>query len=157
VDALRRLASVLPADGAAAVARRLKLSNVQAERLAALVAPSAVPDPSRGEEGARALLYRMGAERFIDLTLLAWAAQRALEAHRTGAADPWIELIDAALAWVPTRLPVSGADVLALGLKPGPQVGALLAAVERRWIEGDFRAGRGELLAWLKDLASGRP
>lgn len=156
VDALRRLASLLPPGTAAAVAGRLKLSNAQGERLADLVAPGEAPDPVHGPQAARALLYRTGAERFIDRALLAWAGQRALEAHRTGASEPWVELLDMALAWTPVRLPVGGADVLALGLEPGPRVGALLAAVERRWIEGDFQAGRGELLGWLKEQAADR-
>ncbi len=155
VDALRRLASLLPAGTAAPVALRLRLSNAQAERLAALVAPAEAPDPARGPIAARAVLHRIGVERFLDLALLGWAGQRALEGHRTGAGEPWIEMIDMALAWAPVRLPVSGADVLALGLHPGPQVGAVLAAVERRWIEGDFRAGRDEVLGWVKEQVAG--
>ena len=47
-------------------------------------------------------------------------------------------------------LPVSGADALKLGLKPGPQVGALLEAVERWWIDTDFSADRAACLAELK-------
>ena len=55
--------------------------------------------------------------------------------------------------WTPPELPISGADALALGLKPGPQVGALLDAVERWWIDGDFSADRAACLAELKRLA----
>jgi poly(A) polymerase len=50
-------------------------------------------------------------------------------------------------------LPISGADALALGLKPGPQVGALLEAVERWWIDTDFSADRAACLAELERLA----
>jgi len=165
VDALRRLAALLPPDvaSATALAARLKLSNLQAGRLVAMAAPDAVPDPAGGMEGARRLLYRFGAERFIDWALLTWAGRRATEANRSGDNERWVALIDGALDWQPPRLPVSGGDVLALGFVPGPGVGDLLAEVERWWIDGDFRAGRDETLDHLRELvasgagADGRP
>ena len=156
-DALRRLAAALPAERAAAeaVAQRLSLSNAQADRLRAIAAPEERPDPAQGVAGARRLLYQVGADRFVDLALLAWAGKRALEAHRSGDNEQWVALIDTALAWQPVHLPVSGADVLAQGLAQGPRVGEILAAVERWWIEGDFRAGRDEALARLREVAEG--
>lgn len=155
-DAMRRLAALLPKDAAVAetVARRLKFSNVQAERLIGLAAPRDLPDADGGVTGARRLLYRVGIERYVDLAMLAWAGKRALEAHRAGDNDRWIALIDAALAWQPVRLPVSGADVLALGIEPGPAVGMLLAKAEDWWSAGDFQAGRDDILAQLKHLVS---
>ena len=45
-------------------------------------------------------------------------------------------------------LPITGDDLLGLGLKPGPQIGEILRAVEDRWIDGEL-AGRGEALEWL--------
>ena len=48
---------------------------------------------------------------------------------------------------------MSGGDALKLGLKPGPKVGALLEAVERWWIAGDFAADRAACLAELERLA----
>jgi len=158
VDALRRLAALLPADAAAAssVADRLRLSNQQSARLVEVAAPQALPDPDRGQTEARALLHRIGAERFVDLALLAWAARRAADTPRSGSGDNerWTALIDAALEWLPRKLPVGGEDALALGLAPGPKVGELLAELERWWIAGDFRAGRDEALARLKELAA---
>jgi tRNA nucleotidyltransferase/poly(A) polymerase len=45
-------------------------------------------------------------------------------------------------------LPITGDDLLGLGLKPGPQIGEILRAVEDRWIDGEL-AGRGEALEWV--------
>ena len=57
---------------------------------------------------------------------------------------------DAAASKAAPELPVSGADALALGLKPGPKVGALLEAVERWWI------AYGRALGWpLTNLTAG--
>jgi len=159
LDAVRRLAALLPADAgkAAEVARRLRFSRTQAERLVAMAAPRELPDPAGGDAGGRRFLHRLGADLAIDLVLLAWAGHRAVEAHLARDNARWVALIDQALAWQPTSLPVGGADVLALGVAPGPQVGALLGEVERWWIEGDFRAGRDEALAHLKTLVAGTP
>ena len=58
-----------------------------------------------------------------------------------------------ARTWTPPELPVSGGDALKLGLRPGPKVGALIEAVERWWIDGDFAADRAACLAELERLA----
>jgi poly(A) polymerase len=55
-----------------------------------------------------------------------------------------------ARTWAPPELPVSGSDALKLGLKPGPRVGALIEAVERWWIDGDFASDRAACLAELE-------
>ena len=51
---------------------------------------------------------------------------------------------------------MSGGDVLALGLAPGPRVGAVIAAIERWWIDGDFSADRTACLAHLEQLVRAR-
>ena len=67
-------------------------------------------------------------------------------------AAPYDALIETARDWTAPSLPVSGADVVAISVAPGPEVGRLLAAVEEWWIAGDFQAGRDEALAKLKTL-----
>jgi hypothetical protein len=49
---------------------------------------------------------------------------------------------------------LSGEDVTALGVPPGPRVGALLRALEAWWIAGGFAADRDALLAKLAELAT---
>ena len=44
---------------------------------------------------------------------------------------------------------VTGADLIALGLKPGPQFGEILEAVETRQLEGTL-SDRDEALAWAR-------
>ncbi len=155
-DALRRLAALLDPEcggaGAEAVARRLRLSNREADRLAAAAAPVQVsPDGDAPE--LRRTLRRLGAETVRDLSLLAWAGELAvtprLPAERTGA---WRHILEAADAWRPLAFPLRGRDVTALGVAPGPAVGRLLAAVEAWWEEGDYGPGREACLEKLKSL-----
>jgi poly(A) polymerase len=49
-------------------------------------------------------------------------------------------------------LPVKGQDLLDLGVPPGPEVGRLLAEIERWWEEGDYRATREDCLSKARAL-----
>ena len=144
-DPLRRLAAVLAVDpdGAAALAERLRLSNAERDRLVGLAPPWPL-DPAADASAQRHALYRLGADRYRDLALLA-AADGAIEKPRLDA------LLAAANAWRPPKFPLAGRDVTALGIAPGPRVGQLLAEVRQWWEDGDFTAGRAACLAKLRD------
>jgi poly(A) polymerase len=148
-DPLRRLAALIDVDaaGAAALAARLRLSNVWRDRLQGLAAPWPL-DPQAAAAGQRRALYRFGAGRYRDIALLL-AAEGAIGAGRLA------ELLAAARDWTAPQFPLSGHDVTALGIPPGPRVGALLDAALRWWEAGDFVPGRDACLARLKELAVG--
>jgi poly(A) polymerase len=152
-DAIRRLASLIAKDSgaAAAVAERLRLSNRQSERLVAMAARESRVTPTDDASVQRRELYRLGRELYRDLALLSWAD--ALREGRGEDAARYHALVAAAEAWQPVFLPVKGADVLDLGIERGPEVGRLLMELEEWWVNGDFRAGRKECLAKLKELA----
>jgi poly(A) polymerase len=153
-DALRRLAALIPggADVAVALAGRLRLSNAERDRLAAMAGGPAVT-PALDRRAARRLLYRLGAAPFADLALLAWAGTLARgEAGGRGTTEPWLALLELAAGWAAPTLPVRGADAVALGVPRGPAVGRLIDAVEAWWVEGDFAAGREACLAQLAVL-----
>jgi len=150
-DPERRLAAVLAVDqaGARAVAERLRLSKAQSERLALLAAPPLALAAGMEGRAVRRVLYQLGPERVRDLVLLAWA-----EAGNDADDRPWRALMEAAAGWRRPELPVRGADLLALGVPAGPEVGRLLEAVEAWWIEGDFQAGRDQALERLRAAAA---
>ncbi len=151
-DPIRRLAALVDggASAANAVCRRLRLSNAQRERLVCLVVPPVWPDSEWGARTARGWLYRMGAETFRDLVVLAWAGAIAARGESPRLeAEGWRSLLDLAKTWRVPRLPVGGEDVMTLGVAGGPEVGRLLGEVEAWWIEGDFQAGRAQALEQL--------
>lgn len=134
-DGLRRLAALLPADPklAAEIAARLKLSNADKARLVHATRGEAVPaDP-------RALAYSIGADATLDRLLLT-ADPRA--AHWAGPLSSYQR----------PRMPVSGKDLIAMGLPPGPAVSRRLAEVERRWVEAGFPADRSRVMALARDV-----
>jgi poly(A) polymerase len=119
-DALRRLAALLPQDPALAerIAARLKLSKKAKKRLACAAGADLGSSP-------RALAYWMGAECAADRLLLAGKPAEAASITE----------------WALPRLPISGGDLIARGLAPGPQVAATLRAIERDWVEAGFPDG----------------
>jgi poly(A) polymerase len=145
-DPLRRLAGLIAvdADGARAVAERLRFPNAWRDRLGGLAPPWPF-DPHREAAAQRRALYRLGAGRYRDLALLQ-AAEGLLSPERLA------ELLALATNWTPPNFPLTGHDVTALGVAPGPRVGALLDAVERWWEEADFAPDRTRCLARLTEL-----
>ena len=150
-DALRRLAALLPADVeiAGSVAARFRLSTAQKKRLMSAAGrtakspspsgeglgwrPSPIanvassgqtppPTPSPKEEGAiaRTLAYYFGTEQALDRLLL------------TG------ESIAPLRNWPIPRFPLTGGQIVARGVKAGPDVARILRAVEARWVAEGF-------------------
>jgi poly(A) polymerase len=143
VDGLRRLAAILPSTAdPVAIGKRLKLSTQESLRLEVMLAREPAMDIAGGAKAWRAGIYRLGNGLYADRLLLA-----------IDAPGDWRAALALARTWTPPELPVSGGDALKLGLKPGPRVGALIDAVERWWIEGDFAADRTACLAELERLA----
>jgi len=135
-DPLRRLAAILPtATDATPIGRRLKLSTQESVRLQLMFDPANAIDTTN----LRATLYRLGTKLFIDRVLL-------------DAPGDWRAALALAASWTPPELPIGGNDALALGLRSGPKVGALIEAVECWWVAGDFSADRAACLAELKRL-----
>jgi poly(A) polymerase len=137
-DAVRRLGAlgVLVKEDAERLAERLRLSNAEAERLNTFDHWWRV-SPSSGEPAARALLYHLGPQSFIDRVLLAWSRSQA------GASDQsWRELASLPGRWTVPSFPLKAADIMSRGIVAGPALGAALRLAEQFWIDADFPADR---------------
>jgi len=147
--AVLRLAAltIAVAEDTSRIAARLKLSNQERATLARSAARRGL-HPEQGEKFARAALYRLGADAFTEAVLLTWASA----ARRSAPTETWRDLLELPARWPVPRLPVTGADVIARGSIPGPDIGRLLAAIEQDWIAADFPDDRPWLLSRLDDL-----
>lgn len=132
-DAILRLSGLAMAveDDRTRLSARLRLSN---EERAALLVIDAMLMRQLGQSdapAARRQVYRVGANvgRRQAVALLAVAPDHAAAART---------LHETAATWTIPRLPVSGSDLLRLGVTPGPAVGELLAALETWWVDNDF-------------------
>jgi len=140
-DPLLRLAALCPGADLERLAARLKLSGAEAATLAGL-AESA---PEGDERAWRAALAARGPEA---LTGAAWLAEAEGRPGDWAARRAWI-------AATPRPVfPLRGADVLAEGVAPGPRVGAILAALERRWTEAGCRDDAATVRRWLRETVA---
>lgn len=115
------------------LSRRLRLSNAERERVLAAHRGARMLAGVADERGARIALYRLGARAYEDGVML-MAARAALRPD-----DPRIAMLRALpRRWQAPRFPVRGADVLARGVPPGPEVGRALAEIEARWVAAGF-------------------
>lgn len=133
-----RLSAMLPgpAEAYAALAERLRFSNAEADRLAALARP--LPQLGQDEAGTQRQLYRTGDRERYRLAALLAAAE----------GDPAdLDLrLRTALDWPWPKFPVSGLDLIELGVKPGPHIGEILRLVEDWWVRRDFAPDRDACL-----------
>jgi len=145
-DALLRLEAILPPHRPriASLAERLRLSRAEAARLLAWADAPEI-DPAITESNLAKLLYRGGTDGVLDRLKLALARER--EAGNAGAVESLRRLIAYVGKWQRPVFPLSGKDLVAAGMEPGPTVGERLKALEDRWIESDFTLGREALLA----------
>lgn len=128
-DALRRLSALLPADAGTldSIGHRLRLSTAERKRLAATAGRTqALP------ADLRTLAYWKGTATATDLWLL-------------GDSPP--DQLARLAGWTRPKLPVSGGDLIAAGMAPGPAVAARLRAIEARWVESGFALAGDALLA----------
>jgi tRNA nucleotidyltransferase/poly(A) polymerase len=113
--------------------QRLRLTNAEHERLASMGDAWWRVTPTM-EQGGRALLYRLGAERFIDRVLIAWS-----RVWPQGAADAaWRELASLPQRWIVPVFPLKADDFIKRGVPRGPALGAALREAEMRWIAAGF-------------------
>jgi poly(A) polymerase len=148
-DAIRRLSALaaeVPED-AERLRERLRLSNAQAADLARAAVRAPEIGPTAAEAAARAYLYRHGQRAYRERVLLAWT--RSGDPPRS---ETWRSRLALPDSWRAPVFPLSGADVLALGVPAGPRVGDVLRALEEEWIAGDFRAGEPALRSRLEQL-----
>jgi len=151
-DAVRRLGAlgVWVAEDAERLTQRLRLSNAESKRLAALEhwwRVKALPDaPS-----ARGLLYRLGPEAFTDRVTVAWARSDAGVSD-----DSWLELASLPERWTAPAFPLKAADFIRRGLVAGPALGVALNAAEEAWIGAGFPKDRAELETIADTIARSR-
>lgn len=143
-DAIRHLGAlaVFVSDDAPRLAERLRLANAEAERLASMGEHwhGLAPEPSG--KSARALLFRLGPDRFTDRVLIAWSRASA------GITDKnWRALLELPQHWIIPVFPLKAADFIERGIEKGPALGAALAAAEDAWIAADFPADEKTLCA----------
>lgn len=136
-DWLIALASIMPSGSAVSLAKRLRLSKVEARRLQAMdrdIDP-ALPDLA-GDKWQQAAW-------FLGYDSAAIYAAKTRRAQVQFSASRWHEL----QSWTAPECPVTGADLLSHGVDNGPVCGEILTMLQKQWVASGFTLGKSDLLA----------
>ncbi len=126
------------------IVRRFRLSNRERDRMtdalsasAALAAGNTVTD--------RVAVYRRGREAVLGGLAL-------LHARGVLSRDEVRARRDAVAVFAPPAFPLSGRDVVEVGIERGPAVGVILRDLERWWLAGDFEPDEAALRRRLQAM-----
>ena len=130
-----------------AMADRLKVANVVRKRFHAFAMTPSF-DGREKKQDLPASLYRHGRDALIDRITIdaarAAGAGKVKKASRLAKRRGWVKKADT------PDLPVSGGDIVARGIEPGPQVGAVLSRLEDAWLASGCTLSREQLLKELE-------
>lgn len=131
------------------ISQRLRFSKVEHQRLLRITNQDRGIEPGLPARIRMEKLYRLGRSVWRDLVIMNWAEAASSESPPS---DAWAELLDFADVTDVPVFPLRGADVLDLGVVPGPEVSRLLKDVEVWWVEAGFATDRESCLAELVRL-----
>src|SRR5450631_115362 len=133
-NAIRLLGALAVAvtEDARRVALRLRLTNAETKALDSM-GHRWWRLAGMDEATARRRLYRLGADRYRDRLMMAWARARA----DTDSAH-WQQLATLPERWRAPKFPLKAADFIARGIAEGPLLGQVLALAEDAWLAADL-------------------
>lgn len=144
-DALFRLMGMVRPDVETmkTLSKRMAFSNKETQRMIAW-ADNPAPTADTSITDLKKLLYRGDVLGLIDSIKLEVVHLRGREEEE--AANKMLELINHAQNWQRPTFPLQGQDLIAAGIKPGPEMGQRLKALEEAWIDSGFKLDRDALL-----------
>ena len=150
-DPMRRLAALTNTpEQRTSLSNHLNLPKKSQRRLESMFTSTFRLIPNLSDKAACRFLYRVGPECFTDITLIAWAQASSKNS------GSWHKLLELADNWHKPKCPVSGVDIIALGVPTGPTIGEIFGDIEDWWIAGNFQAGREQTLAQLRRILDAR-
>jgi len=152
-NALSRLAALAGGDAEliATWAKHLKLSKKETACLTSLGRHVVTFSSTLEASAQKVLLYRLGENIYRQCAVLAWSLE-----GQSADVSVWKKVITLPQRWQAPVFSPTGADVLSLGMEPGPQVGEVLLQLKQGWIDAGFEWDANEQMAQLKTMVLAR-
>lgn len=125
-----------------------RLSGRDTRRLELFAAPPCEVVPAMSEAEQKKAIRATDGETFQQLVLLQWAVGDVEAVRRA-----YVPMMELATDWEVPDFPLTGADIISLGIKEGKKVGQLLNQAQAQWEESDYQLSRKELLGYVKQLS----
>jgi len=147
-DAILRLGALLTDDAAAAIklAERLRLSNEQRHRMAAMLGANERVFSYMSVLEMRRTAYRLTPKVMHDVARLRWAQ----DPKRIHNSVQWRALLPMIETWPVPKMPLSGHQVQLAGVPDGPLIGQVMREVEEWWIDSGFVMDEMSIIERLK-------
>lgn len=130
---------------------RWKFSKRDREHLWRLLCPPHYISSDLSTKIQHKIIMRVGKHRFISSVLIYLAIETIrYPERRKDITEMCKEMIASTLGWSMPVFPVSGRDLIALGIEPGIDIGKLLDAAEIFWEEQQYRATKKQVLEFIK-------
>jgi tRNA nucleotidyltransferase/poly(A) polymerase len=149
-DAVRRLAAlaVFVTEDAERLRDKLRLFNIEHDRLVSIADRWWRLSPSLDEAGLRRLMYRLRPERYLDRAMVAWS-----RAPHSISDPAWRHIATLPSRWTVPRFPLKSADLVTRGVPKGPELGTAMRFAEEAWIEAGFPQDEAALNRIADDAA----
>lgn len=128
------------------LSKRLAFSNKETQRMVAW-ANNPAPKPDISISDFEKFLYKSDAQGLIDSMKLEAVHLLGRDDEAQAQAQAMLKLVDFTQNWKRPTFPLQGQDLITAGVKPGPEMGKKLNALEKAWIESGFKLTREALLA----------
>lgn len=125
------------------LASRLSMSNAEKARLIAW-AESVAPSPETDISDMEKQLYYADTKGMLDAMRL--EVVYLLGREDETAANSLIKLVRHVEQWVKPRFPITGEDLVQVGMSSGPEMGKQLKALEAIWVDSGFSLSKESLL-----------
>lgn len=149
-DPLLTLQAIIPPnlDRVDELATRLKLSKAEHKRLSDWASTPKVVHDMADTALDRALYWGVpqGYEDVLRLSLVSARTRAKTDDAVIKEVAGYSNLLRRLTKWQRPDFKVSGKDLEALGIAPGKEMGALLKALEKRWVDSNFTLSKDELL-----------
>lgn len=149
-DATLRLGALAVAvtEDAKRLSQRWRLSNAETKRLDSM-GHRWWRAAGMDEATAQRRLYRLGAPRYLDRIMLAWA-----RAGRDFNSPQWRDLATLPQRWTAPVFPLKAVDFIARGIAEGPALGHVLTLAEDAWLAMQFPLDEAALKAIADDTVA---
>lgn len=150
-DPLLMLAAIIPPnlDRVAELASGLKLSKAETQRLSDWAATPKIAH-DMAETALDRALYFGAPEGYRDVISLALVSARNRAQTDDDAMHEvagYTKLLKRLSKWEKPVFPIAGSDLQKQGIVPGKQMGELLKALEKQWVDSNFALSKKKLLA----------
>lgn len=152
-DPMLLLEAIIPpdVDRVCELASRLKMSGADRDRLKHWAkTPKFAHDMA--ETALDRQIYRgswSGAKDVLSLSLVSARSRAEADDAAMIESAGFTKLLARAEKWVEPKFPLSGKDLMALGVSAGKEMGDQLKKLEELWIESNFNLSKSDLLAKL--------